>query len=118
MRAVVSVVILLLVLSGCAGHEIKRKDGSSSARAFSISQVAKSEVNMVAEINQQQVLAGLKVLTEKLYRRNPREFRKSGLDSAEAATAKLFDELPGWSYSATTTPAIGSMPSWARSRPW
>jgi hypothetical protein len=96
MRVVLSLVIAALLLGGCAHQDIKRKDGSSSARAFSLATLAKSDVDVASELTQREVVKSLKLLTEKLYRRNPQEYRKAGLESTEAATARLFDELPNW----------------------
>lgn len=90
----------LFLLSGCAGQEIQRKDGSSSARSFSISNLAKGDVDMLTEISQREMLKSLKLLTEKLYKRNPQEFRKSGFDNAETASARIFDQTGKWSESA------------------
>lgn len=97
-RATLLLLIPLLV-SGCANQEIQRKDGTSSARAFSISNLAKSDVDMLTEINQREMLKSLKLITEKLYRRNPQEFRKSGYENAEAASARIFEHLPNWAES-------------------
>ncbi len=93
--------IWLLVLSamlftGCANSPIQRKDGGLSQRGFAIENLAKSDVDQVTEISQREVLRHLRVLTEKLYRRNPAEFRKNGLPSAEAATEQLFASLATW----------------------
>ncbi len=92
--------LLLFLLTGCASQEIQRKDGTSSARSFSVSNLAKSDVDMLTEINQREMLKSLKLLTEKLYRRNPQEYRKSGYESPEAAMARIFDQMPKWGESA------------------
>lgn len=88
-------IVALLLLAACS-QPIKRKDGASTLRDFSVGHLVKAEGDMLAEINQREVLKSLRVLTEKLYRRNPREYRKAGIDSAEAATARLFAELERW----------------------
>ena len=72
-------------------------------RGFSIRDLAKSDVDSVVEIHQQEVIATLKTLTAKLYRRNPNEWQKSGCASAEAATAALFKALPYWQMSSQKT---------------
>ncbi|MDA8129033.1 MAG: hypothetical protein M0Z73_10090 [Betaproteobacteria bacterium] len=84
------------LLAACGGPGIQRKDGSSSARDFSLRDLAKSDVDDVIEIHQQDAIATLRTLTLKLYRRNPNEWRKSGFASADAATASVFDPLPHW----------------------
>ncbi|MEW6676669.1 MAG: hypothetical protein AB1421_02000 [Pseudomonadota bacterium] len=95
MRVLLSSVMmgLLVALSGCAGQQIQRKDGSTSEQSFSVASLAKSDVDVIAELNQREVLKGLKLLTEKLYKRNPQEYRKAGLDSIEAAMGRIFDHL-------------------------
>lgn len=90
------IVLALLLLSGCASQEIHRKDGSSSARSFALSNLAKGDVDIVTEISQREMLKSLKLLTEKLYRRNPQEYHKSGFENPEMATARIFDEVPKW----------------------
>ncbi len=88
--------LLTLPLIACSGQAIQRKDGSSSVRSFSIKDLAKSDVDSVVEIHQQEVIASLKALTVKLYRRNPAEWKKSGYASADEASAALFKSLPYW----------------------
>lgn len=88
--------LTLSLLAGCSAQGIQRKDGSSSVRSFSIKDLAKSDVDTVVEIHQQEVIATLKSLTLKLYRRNPNEWRKSAHASAEAATATIFEPLAHW----------------------
>lgn len=85
-----------LLLAACSSPAIQRKDGSSSARSFSLRDLAKSDVDDVIEIHQQDVIASLKTLTLKLYRRNPNEWRKSGYASADDATAALFEPFHHW----------------------
>ena len=84
------------LLTACGGQPIQRKDGSSSVRSFSMKELAKSDVDTVIEIHQQEVIAILKMLTLKIYRRNPGEWRKSGFASADEATAALFKPLEHW----------------------
>jgi hypothetical protein len=91
--------LLTVPLVACSGQAIQRKDGSSSARSFSILDLAKSDVDSVVEINQKEVIATLKSLTAKLYRRNPGEWKKSGYASADAATAALFKATLYWQLS-------------------
>jgi hypothetical protein len=88
--------LLTLSLLACSGPSIQRKDGSSSVRSFSLKDLAKSDVDSVVEIHQQEAIASLKALTAKLYRCNPDEWKKSGYASADAATTALFKALPYW----------------------
>ena len=43
-------------------------------------------------------LASLRVLAERLYRRNPRELKKSGQRGVEAAVSRIFDRHHGWQF--------------------
>ena len=95
-----ALVLVSGLLAGCANGTIQRKDGGQSQRSFVIENIAKSDVDQVTEITQREVLRHLRVLTEKLYRRNPAEFRKAGLPSAEVATEQLFANLVAWPTSA------------------
>jgi len=107
MRSLNSFFIALLVLpglAGCASQEILRKDGVRSARAFSPANLVKAEADMMAEINQREILRGLKLLSEKLYRRNPRELSKSGLNTVEQASARIFEPLPRWADTSVSPP--------------
>jgi hypothetical protein len=88
--------LLTVPLIACSGQAIQRKDGSSSVRSFSLKDLAKSDVDSVVEIHQQEVIATLKALTAKLYRCNPAEWKKSGYASADAATAALFNSVTHW----------------------
>jgi hypothetical protein len=97
-------ILLVIALTGCASQEIQRKDGVSSARAFSPANLAKSEADMIAEINQREMLKSLLRISEKLYRRNPRELLKSGQASEESASARLFEALPTWANKTASPP--------------
>lgn len=52
-------------------------------------QLAKSDVDRLADLVRRQTREGLLRLADKLYRRNPREWRKGGFASREAALAWL-----------------------------
>jgi len=65
---------------------------------FDPNQLAKSDIDRVAEAHQREVFASLKLLAEKLYRRNPREWKKGGQASLEAAVARIFDANHGWKF--------------------
>lgn len=91
-----ALLVALALLAGCTVSPIQRKDGQASQRSFALKNLAKTDIDLVSELAQREVLDGLRRLTEKLYRRNPREFRKAGLDSVEAAVARVFAPLEDW----------------------
>ena len=96
LSALLACLLTAALLAACGSQPIQRRDGSSSVRSFSLKELAKGDVDTVVEIHQQEVIAILRTLTLKLYRRNPNEWRKSGHASAEAATAALFKPLDHW----------------------
>ena len=51
--------------------------------------LAKTEVDRIAENSRNEVVHGLLLIADKLYRRNPREWKKGGLASREAAVERL-----------------------------
>jgi hypothetical protein len=59
---------------------------------FRISDLAKSDIDVAAESLSHECLASARLLMEKLYRRNPREWRKGNFPSMDAALARAFDE--------------------------
>lgn len=91
-----ALIAIALSLAACSGQAIQRKDGTSSAKNFSVKNLAKGDIDGVVETHQQEVIDSLKTLTLKLYRRNPKEWRKSGFDRAEAATEALFKPVSDW----------------------
>ena len=90
------VLLAVFILASCTSQPIQRKNGLTTARTFSISNLIKSDIDTVTEISQQEVIASLKRLTEKLYRRNPAEWRKGNAGSAEEATLGIFLPLDHW----------------------
>lgn len=94
--ALLAALLTAAQLAACSGQPVQRKDGSNSVRPFSVKELVKGDVDTVIEIHQQEILGILKTLTLKLYRRNPAEWRKSGLAGADEATAALFRQIPHW----------------------
>ena len=96
-------VLICLSLAACSGSAIQRKDGTRVERSMSLSGIAKSDVDDVAELAQRELIASLKRLTEKLYRRNPGELRKNGVASLEDAVDGIFKPLNHWHLSSRRT---------------
>jgi hypothetical protein len=91
--------ILAVALAGCATK--LGKDGRAET-SFDVKYLAKTEVDRVTDTIRSEVTSGLLLIADKLYRRNPREWRKGGAVSREAAVAHLrarqtqpFPELGG-----------------------
>jgi len=67
-----------------------------SVSAFDPKQIGKSDVDRVADRHRREVFASVRLLAEKLYRRNPREWKKGGHASVEGALDRLLDPRTGW----------------------
>jgi len=81
------VVLPALLLAACAHHV--GSDGKRETR-FDPRYLAKTEVDRVIDANRAEVVKGLRRIADKLYKRNPREWRKGGNASVDAALARLF----------------------------
>ncbi len=95
--ALLACLLTASVLAACTSQPIQRKDGSSSQKSFAVTDLAKGDIDDVTEFCERQIIASLKTLTLKFYRRNPNEWRKSGYATAEDATQALFDPVARWS---------------------
>ena len=92
-----AVTVCLLALVGCAGHgttPAKRQSG------FSTAALVKTDIDRVAEAHQREVFVNLRLLAEKLYRRNPRELQKSGQPHVEEALGRIFERPHRWHFAA------------------
>ena len=67
------------------------KRGPPTEQPFRAADVAKSDIDMAAEIHARESLASARLVMEKLYRRSPREWRKGKFASADAAIARAYD---------------------------
>lgn len=84
------------LLVGCA---TPTPDGKRLDTDFKVGYLAKADIDLVAETHQRAALDSLHLLAEKLYKRNPREWKKSAQPSAEAAVRRLFEERKDWNFS-------------------
>jgi len=77
-------ILSILILAGCAssGGDVKRQ-------SFEMSCLVKNDIDLVTETHQRVVFAALRDLAVKLYKRNPREWKKEGNESLEVAVADL-----------------------------
>jgi hypothetical protein len=94
--ALTACLLTVALLTSCSTQPIQRKDGSSTQQGFSVTDLAKGDIDDVTEFSQRQIIASLKTLTLKFYRRNPNEWRKSGFAGADDATTALFEPLARW----------------------
>jgi hypothetical protein len=91
---------LSLLLGACA-QTGERTGGSmdklgNSVASFDPKQIGKADIDRVADLHRREIFASVRLLAEKLYRRNPREWKKGGHASVEAALDRLLDPRTGW----------------------
>lgn len=89
-----SVLAVALGLSACAGTGTV--PNRTSEGAFDPVQFGKTDIDRVIDVHQREIFVSLRLLAEKLYKRNPREWRKAGQPSAEAAVARIFEQNHRW----------------------
>ena len=80
------VVLLILSLAGCATK--MGKDGRTQT-TVDVKYLAKSDVDRIADTDRAEVVEGLLLIADKLYKRNPKEWKKGGAVSREAAVERL-----------------------------
>ena len=99
---------LLLILSGCSSS-IDRKDATQYDKG-SLDQLGKSDFDRMADYEIRENIESLKILSLKLYKKNPKELRKTTSDSPERMVSWLFNNSHKWKFkqinSAQDTQAI------------
>ncbi len=78
--------VMSLLVAGCSNTGMK------------LSKLAKTDIDMVADIHLYQVDELMRTLTSKLYLRNPRELKKAADMSIENRVTQLFDSAPQTSF--------------------
>jgi Ni/Co efflux regulator RcnB len=80
--------VLLLALSLAACTTKMGKDGRTQT-TMDVKYLAKSDVDRIADTDRSEVVEGLLLIADKLYKRNPKEWKKGGAVSREAAVERL-----------------------------
>ena len=88
MRWLAKLLVLLLAL-GLGGCVTKLDKTGQTDTTVDLRYLAKSEVDRIADTNRTEVIEGLMGIADKLYRRNPKEWKKMGLASREEALFRL-----------------------------
>jgi hypothetical protein len=119
-RLLYSGLALCLALCGCnsapsfpAAAPSTGKRPTPAEQNFRPSDIAKSDIDIVAEVHLRESLASTRLLMEKLYRRNPREWHKGGSGSMESAVEHAFDPSSHF-VSRSCTPPAAPMQSCSR----
>ena len=87
-RIGISFLLLLALFPGACATRIDSKGNRQTV--LDARYLAKTEIDRVIDTNHAEIMAGLRRVAEKLYKRNPREWKKSGQPSLEAALDRLF----------------------------
>jgi len=97
--------VLCALLSACAANPTfppaapgAGKRPPPSERDFRTSDLAKSDIDVAAEVHSRESLASARLVMEKLYRRNPREWRKGSYANMDEALARAFDARSGFRF--------------------
>ena len=80
-------VLLALILAAACSTKLG-KDGRSDTMV-DVKYLAKTEVDRIADTNRAEVVDGLLLIADKLYKRNPKEWKKAGQVSREVAVERL-----------------------------
>ena len=81
--------VLSTILVGCVAPAGQPGSKGPQTEEMSADQMMQTDFNRMLTIAMRDNLDSLETLGDKLYRRNPREWRKAGLPGHEAAVAKL-----------------------------
>jgi hypothetical protein len=94
-RPCIIVLAMAPLLANCASGS---PPGAKGVRAseFDIRAVAKTDFDLVTDVHQSEAFAHLRVIMEKLYKRNPREWRKSDPAGHEGIVSRVFDTRHNW----------------------
>jgi hypothetical protein len=93
----ITLFLFLSIISGC-NKEIVREN-KPIQKEIGISQIVKSDIDNVLEVHISESRRLLRELMSKLYKRNPRELKKSSYKMAEENIVRLFDLTHTWDFS-------------------
>lgn len=87
--------VAMLGLAACAGPPGAAPGARS---AFAPGQLVKNDIDRVCEAHREELQKSLRLIAEKLYRRNPREWKKDNRLGPEEALTRLFDAGASWRF--------------------
>ena len=92
--------VLALLLGACATRPVTPAAGKPTPEPvpFSPGQLVKTDIDRVADAPRKEAFASLRLLTEKLCGRNPRDWKLAGQPSLEAALAHIFEGPEDWNF--------------------
>lgn len=99
-RSLLAMVAVGLAMASAGCSVRGTAPGTARKARFSPEQLVKTDTDHFAEAGQRRIFISLRALAEKLYRRNPREWRKGPGASLEDALALIFEGDHGWRFEA------------------
>lgn len=88
--------MLLAMLTGCSWNTTT-PDGPKEGR-FNIKSLGKSDIDDVLDVHVREARQYLRELMIKLYKRNPKELKKSQYQDINKNLIRVFDEIHNWKY--------------------
>ncbi len=97
-----AVIALIIQLTACAASAppLNGKSVPQHTDRSSFSQFGKSDLDRMADVEMRENTASLRLLMTKLYKRNPRELRKSTSGTTEEMVDWVFEGAHGWKFKA------------------
>ena len=97
-----AVVAIALLLPACGGIPSFSSDGKTSVPQqgdkSSVSQFGKSDIDRLADVQMRENTLSLRLLMTKLYKRNPRELKKSTSGTVDEMVDWVFEGGHGWRF--------------------
>lgn len=92
------IAIVIFVLSASvACNQVREETGNGIRKQeFSVRSLAKSDINRMMDIYLIEISEQLRLLMDKLYKRNPRELKKSSYHTAGENIQRLFSRTNNW----------------------
>jgi hypothetical protein len=89
-----------VLLVACVGHSpsLNGKDVPQQADGNSFGQLCKADIDRMADIEVRENTQSLRLLMTKLYKRNPRELKKSTAGTLEEMVGWVFEGSHGWRF--------------------
>ncbi len=88
--------LLVLFLNAC-GREVK-PDQDPTAKDFSIQHLGKGDIDNILDIHVHEIRKLLRELMIKLYKRNPKQLKKSPFNDIDKNLSRVFDKYHDWSF--------------------
>lgn len=76
----------------------QEQDTDLPKKGFSVKSLGKSDINRMMDIHVVELRDQLRLLMDKLYKRNPRELKKSPFPTAEENIKRLFSRTSNWHF--------------------